>query len=93
MIEFKEEIHEILERLEVVLVKKNIDYGNSFDKSLDEWGISIGGARIGDKLNRLKQLLNSEHKQQVEDESLMDTVLDLAGYSILFYRYLQNNKK
>ncbi len=93
MTDFQKEIHSILEELEFTLVRKNIDYGNSFDKSLNKWGLPIGAVRIEDKLNRLEQLLNPNHEQQVSDEALEDTVLDLAGYSILLYRYLLNNKE
>lgn len=89
---FQNEIHSILEELEKVLVSKNIDYGNSFDIGMEEWGLASGGQRIGDKYNRLKQLVNPDHQVQVNDEALDDTVLDLAGYAILFYRYLQNKK-
>lgn len=32
---------------------KNADYGNSFEKSLDDLGIVAGIVRIGDKYNRV----------------------------------------
>ena len=38
--------------------------------------------RIGDKLNRLKTLVRGQ-EQQVSDESITDTLMDLAGYAIL----------
>ena len=93
MSEFKQDIHNILAHLEEVLVKKNIDYGNSFDKQMDEFGITAGLIRISDKFSRLKELSKKDHEQQVNDEALDDTVLDLMGYATLLYRYLQNGKK
>ena len=86
---FQVEIHDILVDLEDTLIRKNKDYGNSFDNQMDEWGIVAGAIRISDKLNRLKQLSNPNHEQQVNDEALKDTALDLAGYSILLYRWLE----
>ena len=90
MTNFESEIHDILEELESTLIRKNKDYGNSFDDQMDEWGIVAGAIRISDKLNRLKQLSKPSHEQQVNDEALEDTVLDLAGYSVLLCRWLKN---
>ena len=36
--------------------KKNRDYGNSFDKTLDEYGDTAYFLRIEDKISRLKSL-------------------------------------
>lgn len=93
MEKFQEEIHEILVEIEDTLVRKNKDYGNSFDELMDELGIVAGLIRIKDKYNRLKQLTNPKHEQQVNDESLKDTVKDLIGYSSLLYRWLDNQEK
>ncbi len=38
--------------------------------------------RLSDKLNRVKALTRGD-SQQVKDESLRDTLLDLANYAIL----------
>ncbi len=90
---FKNEINSILSDLENVLVRKNIDYGNSFDMQMNEFGMVAGIIRLNDKLNRLKQLTNSGHVQQVNDESIYDTVNDLAGYAVLLMRWLNNREK
>ena len=71
-----------------LLIKKNKDYGNSYDKTLDEFGIQIGLVRIEDKLNRLKTLILSTEHPMVE-ESIIDTVFDIAGYAVLFSIYLK----
>lgn len=69
--------------------KKNSDYGNSFDKSLDEWGLQAAAFRMDDKMNRFKSLVkNSSFK--VKDESIMDTLKDLANYCIMTVMYLEN---
>ena len=37
--------------------RKNRDYGNSFDKSMDKFGIVVSAIRIGDKVNRFQSLV------------------------------------
>ena len=39
--------------------------------------------RLEDKLNRLKSLTVNNKAQQVNDESIEDTLLDLANYAIM----------
>ena len=61
--------------------KKNHDYGDSFSKSYSEFGLTSALIRLSDKLNRLKSLANKE--AQVKDESIDDTLLDLANYAVM----------
>lgn len=61
---------------------KNADYGNSFDETCDKFGLIAAIVRMQDKLNRIIQLANKEHSQKV-DESIQDTLLDLANYAIM----------
>ena len=65
--------------------KKNHDYGNSFDKGMDNIGIAYGVGRIYDKMNRLITLTKKE--AQVKDESIDDTLRDLACYSMMMLAY------
>lgn len=65
--------------------KKNHDYGNSFDKGMDNIGIAYGVSRIYDKMNRLVTL--TKEKAQVKDESIDDTLRDLACYSMMMLAY------
>lgn len=76
------------EELKKLLISKNKDYGNSYDKTLNEYGRNIGLIRIEDKLNRLKNLILSEEEMRTE-ESIIDTVFDIAGYAVLFSIYLK----
>lgn len=68
---------------------KNHDYGNSFDNSLDKFGLIASIVRMGDKMNRLETLVAK--KAQVKDESIKDTLLDLANYSIMTVMWLNKN--
>ena len=61
--------------------RKNRDYGNSFSKSFEEFGTVMCAIRLEDKLNRFKNLI--KNNQCVTDESIRDTLIDLANYSIM----------
>ena len=71
--------------------KKNADYGSSFDDLFDEFGMTSALIRMKDKYNRLKSI--TEKKDiQVKDESVEDTLLDLANYCILTVIKLRKNR-
>lgn len=63
--------------------KKNADYGNAFEKSMDEDGILVAKIRIGDKIRRINSLIKNNGEGQVKDEKLEDTYLDLANYCVM----------
>lgn len=73
--------------LNVLYAKKNHDYGDSFHQTYIEEGMAMPRIRLGDKFSRFKTLsriLSSDSDQQaVTDESIRDTLLDLANYSIM----------
>lgn len=64
---------------------KNHDYGDSFSEGLKKIGPAYATGRLHDKLNRIINLTKPDVSQQVKDESVKDTLLDLACYSIMFY--------
>ena len=82
-----EEFKSITSQILNTYIKKNHDYGNSFDKSMDEFGIASAIIRMNDKLERLKTL--SKKESMVKDESVQDTLLDLANYAIMTVMYLE----
>lgn len=73
-----------------VYIRKNADYGNSFEDQFNEYGLLSGIIRLDDKLRRLKQLRNSEAK--VKDESIRDTALDMANYADMLVMALDKTK-
>lgn len=78
----KVDIHkEICEKMHEVYRAKNADYGDSFGKLRDKFPNAIL-IRLYDKLNRLETLMNG-NSQQVSDESIDDTLLDLANYAVM----------
>ena len=62
--------------------RKNADYGDSFHQTFVEEGMAMARIRLGDKFNRFKTLSRGGD-QKVQDESLKDTLLDLANYAIM----------
>jgi iron uptake system EfeUOB component EfeO/EfeM len=73
---------EIVTEMNKLYERKNKDYGDSFHKSFLEEGMAMARIRLGDKLNRFKTLTKSDH-QEVKDESIRDTLIDLANYAIM----------
>ena len=64
--------------------RKNRDYGDSFHESWKDYGITMAAIRLGDKYNRLRNLTSKIGQvQHVKDESVRDTLMDLANYAIL----------
>lgn len=81
-----------IERMISIYRKKNADYGNSFDQSLDEDGLLVAKIRIGDKVRRFLSLTKEGAREaQVKDESIADTLLDLANYCVMTIVYINNH--
>lgn len=85
-------IDEACNDLARILKEKNKKYGDSFSKTADEYGNAVLLLRIQDKLNRLKTLLLSSEKDDMEGENVIDTFVDLAGYAVLSKIYLENKE-
>lgn len=77
----------ICDELNKLYEKKNHDYGDSFHQTFVEEGLAMTRIRLGDKFSRFKtlsRLTNSDSdQQQVTDESIRDTLMDLANYAIM----------
>ena len=73
--------------------KKNHDYGDSFGETYNKLGIVSAVTRISDKYNRLVSLcMKSEEERKVKDESISDTLLDMANYCIMTVIELEKDK-
>lgn len=86
MVTFKQIANGLTELYE----RKNADYGNSFSKSYEEFGLTSPVIRLSDKVERLKTL--SKKEAQVKDESIQDTVMDIAVYAMLTLMELMNRE-
>lgn len=88
----KYSVHEELcKSLHETYVRKNNDYGDSFSEMFKELGIITAVTRIGDKYNRIKNLVKNG-EQMVKDESVTDTLLDMANYCIMTVIELRDKK-
>lgn len=85
---------ELCEELNKTYEKKNHDYGNSFGETFDKLGIISAVTRISDKYNRLASLcMLPEEERKVKDESITDTLLDMANYCIMTVIEMNKNDK
>lgn len=75
-----------------VFVRKNHDYGNSFEKSLDTFGLVAGIVRMNDKFERLVSLNDPSKDAQIASESLVDTLEDLSNYAAMAACWLKGKK-
>jgi hypothetical protein len=68
--------------LEQTLVRKNLDYGSSVEKQYQKYGNTSLLIRLEDKFRRLEEITE---RDTYVDETMADTLLDLAGYALLGY--------
>ena len=93
----KEVLHKTMQfervtgKMQEIYLKKNHDYGDSFNKSLDELGIVAAVTRMSDKIERMKTLVKKE--AQVKSESFKDSLMDLGIYSIMTTMYMNDHEK
>ena len=76
-----------------VFCRKNHDYGNSFEKSLDTFGLVAGIVRMNDKFERLVSLNDPNKDAQIASESLVDTLEDLSNYAAMAACWLKGKKE
>lgn len=65
-----------------LFVRKNHDYGNSFNETYKTLGIISAATRITDKYNRFINLVKGS-SQMVNDENIRDTLIDMANYCLM----------
>lgn len=79
---FEDGIDEVLAELRATLISKQREYGPSNILDFGDFGILV---RTNDKIGRLKNLYKNDI--QPKNESVDDSWLDNAGYSILALMY------
>lgn len=73
----REALEEVTNKIIDLVLRKNSDYGDAWQKH----GVTGVLVRLSDKSLRLQNLEGK--KQLIVDESWVDTLTDIAGYSIL----------
>jgi len=84
---FQDAMLDVLSDISDTLIKKQLDYGPNAIKRFGMEGIVI---RMSDKMERLINLIELK-KDPTVDESIEDTLFDLAGYAIIGLMYLEGN--
>ena len=85
-----QKMHDAHKELQEIFVKKNTDYGNSFEESLEKHGLIAAIVRMEDKMSRLNTLSNQD--ALVKDESIIDTLKDLSNYALMSAVWLEQGK-
>ena len=98
--EYLEFHRQMCEKMYNITKAKNADYTGGSDSPFSNFEQTDGVAspeqgfyiRMNDKMKRIASYISSG-KLHVKDESVEDTLLDLANYSILFMGYLKSKKE
>ena len=88
----KEHHAAICQELTSLYERKNHDYGDSFRRSWEKYGLLMLIIRLDDKLSRLATLAQGS-APQVKDESIRDTLADIANYCIMGVMELDQDAK
>lgn len=86
----------VLKKMAQIHAAKNTDYGNSFELAaamLKRPVAEVLLSRMADKLARACNLVSRNGQAAVKDESLADTLLDLANYAVLAVVALQKDNQ
>ena len=82
---------EICDDIHQMYLQKNAAYGNSFSDLYKDLGIISALTQITHKYNRLKTLAKDKNNDiATNDESIIDTLLDMANYCILTAMEIEN---
>lgn len=88
----KEDVFEdICQELFDTYKKKNADYGDSFAKLFKKRGMSYPLIHFEEKINRIEALQSKAN--EVDSETYVDSLKDLANYAILTLVEIQMAKK
>lgn len=74
--------NEICDGLKDLYARKNKDYGNAWQKHLYKYGLRPFTMRVSEKIDRIDSIIDNGGAQ-VKDESILDTMLDIAAYAIM----------
>ncbi len=79
----KKQLHmDLCADLHETFVAKNTAYGDSFHVTFQEFGVISALTRMSDKWNRIKALATGA-RNDVKDESITDSLMDLANYCVM----------
>ena len=85
----EKDVRDILQKMGDIFAVKNEKYGNSFEVSVDKYGMIAALTRISDKFNRIEHLILNDDKG-TDDETVIDTLIDMANYCVMTAVYMKN---
>ena len=80
---------DIVEGMYKTYEKKNKDYGSSFDILCNKFGLVEAAIPLNNKVECINSLI--KNNKSYVNESIEDSLLDLANYAIMTLIYLKNN--
>ena len=83
------DVREALQKMGDIFAIKNKKYGNSFEVSVDKYGMIAALTRISDKFNRIENLILTGDNG-TDDEAITDTLIDMANYCVMTAVYMKN---
>lgn len=81
----------ILRRMDDTHTRKNNDYGDAAYQGYKKYGPAYFLVQLHNKLTRLESLTVNNKTQQVKDESIDDTLLDMANYAVMYLESRHRN--
>lgn len=81
---------DIVDEMAKTYEKKNHDYGNAYSEGYKLFGHTPLLSRIHEKFCRVYNLLNHTERQ-VLDESVLDTLTDMANQCVILRIMIENN--
>ena len=90
--EFLSKFKSLTNRMCELVEVKNHDYGADADpfENFREFGVKGIVVRLGDKFKRIKTALWYDRELKVANETVIDTLLDLAVYSVIAILWISN---
>lgn len=77
-----DKLEELVDSLLSLYKKKNSDYGNSFADTVEKLGFAYALGTLNTKVDRAISVFN-KGECEIADESIRDTLMDLANYSLM----------
>ena len=81
----------ILRQMDETHTRKNNDYGDAAYQGYKKYGPAYFLVQLHNKLSRLESLTINNRSQMVKDESIDDTLLDMANYAVMYLESRHRN--
>ena len=81
----------ILRQMDETHTRKNNDYGDAAYQGYKKYGPAYFLVQLHNKLSRLESLTVNNKTQQVKEESIDDTLLDMANYAVMYLESRHRN--